>query len=216
MGAEIAAIFGGAFVIALSGALMPGPLLTLTVAHAARRGFISGPLLMLGHAALELALIAALIYGLGPIIQKDAVKGAISLLGGGALLWMGGGMARSAGGMSLNIGGGEEKPAGAAANPVAAGALASVSNPYWIFWWATIGLGYLISSLKLGVAGVAAFFLGHISADFLWYSAISLGVSGGRKMLTDKVYRAIVSVCGAALVGFGGWFLFAAAGYLLK
>ena len=39
------AIFASSFVIALSGALMPGPLLTATISESSRRGFIAGPLL---------------------------------------------------------------------------------------------------------------------------------------------------------------------------
>ena len=44
------------FIVALSGALMPGPLLTLTVGEAARR-VLGGPLIIVGHALLELALV---------------------------------------------------------------------------------------------------------------------------------------------------------------
>ncbi len=65
---ELAAIFGGSFTLALSGALMPGPLLTVTVAESARIGFRAGPLLMTGHAVLELLLVIAIVYGLGPFL----------------------------------------------------------------------------------------------------------------------------------------------------
>ena len=201
---ELAGIFTGALVVALSGALMPGPLLTVTVADSARRGFMTGPLLMTGHAILELALVLGVIFGLGPILEKPTVMGAVALLGGLILLWMGAGMIRSAPRMSLTL---DAEGAGALRNPVLTGILASLSNPYWTLWWATVGLGYLVASMKYGAAGVAVFFVGHISADFLWYSIVSLAVSRGRNIMTDAVYRNVLRVCGVVLLGFGGWFL---------
>jgi len=51
------AIFGSSFLISLSGALMPGPLFTLSVRETLRRGFWVGPLLATGHALIELALV---------------------------------------------------------------------------------------------------------------------------------------------------------------
>ena len=56
-------IFASSFVIALSGALMPGPLLTATISESSRRGFWAGPLMIAGHAILELALVVALSWG---------------------------------------------------------------------------------------------------------------------------------------------------------
>ena len=53
------------FVVALSGALMPGPLLTVTVGEATRRGFWAGPLIILGHGILEMALVLLILAGVG-------------------------------------------------------------------------------------------------------------------------------------------------------
>lgn len=210
---ELAGLLAGSFYLALSGALMPGPLLTVTVADSARRGFITGPLLILGHAILELSLIVAIIYGLGPFLKMHLVMGIIALLGGAILFWMGIGMIRSAAGLTLDT---SQMEGGTSRNPVLSGILASVSNPYWILWWATIGLGYLVAAMRHGAIGVALFFVGHISADLLWYSAIALGVSRGRKIVNDSVYQWAIRVCGSALIVFGGWFLFTSVSYFRK
>ena len=210
---ELAAIFGGSFTLALSGALMPGPLLTVTVAESARIGFRAGPLLITGHAILELMLVVAIVRGLGPFLKSPSVMGIIALFGGGMLLWMGVDMIRNSRGLSLNRqetgNHGKRTP-----HPVLIGILASLSNPYWTLWWATIGLGYLVAAMKYGAKGVVVFFLGHIAADYAWYALISLGISRGKRFLKDKAYQIMIRVCGLFLIGFGAWFLLSARGHL--
>jgi len=210
---ELAVIFGGSFTLALSGALMPGPLLTVTIAESARRGFMTGPLLMVGHALLELALVVAIIFGLGPLLKMPPVMGGIALLGGAILLWMGVRMVRTAGSLSLDS---DRTTQGVSSTPVLTGILTSLSNPYWILWWATIGLGYLLTAMKMGVLGVVIFFIGHITADFIWYSMVSFGVSRGKRIIKDKAYQVIIRFCGLFLMGFGGWFLMTGRAYLWK
>ena len=84
-----AGIFSSSFLIALSGALMPGPLLTYTVAEAARRGFWAGPLIMLGHGFLEMGLVILLLLGIGAIINQPVIMGVVALSGAGILWWLG-------------------------------------------------------------------------------------------------------------------------------
>lgn len=86
------------------------------------------------------------------------------------------------------------------------GAVLSLSTPYWTLWWATIGLGYILYSARLGPAGVAVFFVGHILGDLVWYSAISLAIGKGRKFLSDRSYRVIIGSCAAFLLALACWF----------
>lgn len=209
---EVLTIFGGSFVIALSGALMPGPLFTMTIAETARRGFWAGPLLMTGHSLLELALVVAIILGVGPFLKQATVMAVIALLGGVTLVWMGADMIYHAGKLSLRADAAPQNRV-LSGHPVIMGALASLANPYWIIWWATIGLGYLVSSMKFGMLGVTIFFLGHISGDYAWYCLVSYAVSRGKRVLRDQSYRWTIRVCGVLLLGFGGWFVFSAKTY---
>jgi threonine/homoserine/homoserine lactone efflux protein len=212
---ELAAVFGASFTLALSGALMPGPLFTITISESARSGFKAGPLLMTGHAILELLLVIAIIKGLGTYLQLPPVLGVIALLGGILLLYLGTDMVRSAGTLSLHNDSQDLSPRHRK-HPITLGILASLSNPYWTLWWATIGLGYLATAMKFGYTGVAAFFLGHIAADFAWYSLLSLGMSRGKAFLQDAGYRRLIRVCGVFLFCFGGWFLFSARKFLFS
>ncbi len=62
---ELMMIAGGSFVIGLSGAMAPGPLLTITIAESIKRGPWVGPLIVLGHGVLELTMVIAIISGHG-------------------------------------------------------------------------------------------------------------------------------------------------------
>jgi threonine/homoserine/homoserine lactone efflux protein len=198
----LAGIPATSFIVALSGALMPGPLLTVTVGEAARRGFWAGPLIMVGHALLEAALVLLLLAGVGVWLHRPAVLGTVGVLGAGMLGWMGVGLLKASRHSRLEFGPGSS----AGLNPVAAGVLMSAANPYWLIWWLTIGLGYVLFAMQYGLLGVALFYLGHIAADFAWYTLVSGAVARGRHFLSDKYYRGFLAGCGVFLFGFGGYF----------
>lgn len=210
---ELAGIFGGSFVLALSGVLMPGPILTITVAESVRRGAKAGPLIIIGHGLIELFLVVAIIQGLGAYLKRPLIMTIIASLGGAILLWFGLDMLRTAGRLSLKTNQPNQQRK-ATRHPIIMGVLASLSNPYWTLWWATVGLGYLVAALKVGFAGVFAFFAGHVSADFGWYSFVSFGISRGKTLLTDRSYQILIRICGVFLMAFGVWFLASTRGYI--
>lgn len=91
---------------------------------------------------------------------------------------------------------------------ILSGFLLSASNPYFIFWWAVVGLSFIIQSYnKLAYIGVLVYFLGHIFADFMIYGSISLLVSSAKKFIQGKAYRIIIVTLGSAMVCFGAKFL---------
>lgn len=196
-------IFFSSFVIALSGAMMPGPLLTATISESSRRGITTGPLLILGHSILELALIIALMAGLAPLFQSRGLFTFIAFTGSIILIWMAINMFRSLPTLSLAVTGGSS----GGKRLVVDGILLSLSNPYWTLWWATIGLGYISQSYQYGLPGIAVFFSGHILADFVWYTGISAGIERGRHFLNDRLYRMVVAICAVLLIAFAGYFL---------
>jgi threonine/homoserine/homoserine lactone efflux protein len=198
-------IFASSFVIALSGALMPGPLLTATISESSQRGFIAGPLLITGHTILELVLVIALLLGLAPFFRQPVVFVAIALIGSVILFFMAFGMFRSLPSLRLSWEGDHKRRS----HPIISGILMSVANPYWIIWWATIGLGYILYSWRFGFWGIAFFFAGHILADLVWYSLVAAAVAGGRHFLTNRLYRGLIAVCAVFLIVFAGYFAYA-------
>ncbi len=206
-------IFGTSFVVGLSGAAMPGPLLALNISEAARRGFWAGPLLIVGHAIIELVLVIALAWGLSQILGNNLVAGIIGVVGGLFLMWMSFSLFRQAQHQVLPMA--DDPQEGTSTRRlVLAGVLVSVANPFWLLWWATVGTTYLLWSLTVGIIGVALFYVGHILSDFSWYSLVSLLIAKGRRLMSNRVYRGLLAVCGVALLGLGGYFLVSGALFL--
>ena len=191
---------------------MPGPLLTVTVSESSRRGAMAGPLMILGHGILELSLVVLLLAGLAPLLMRDDVFVIIALAGGVILMWMAFSMFRSLPDLKLELESGAES---SGRNLVLAGILFSLANPYWIIWWASIGLGYILNSIQFGIAGLVVFFIGHILADLAWYAFISFGVARGRKFFSDTFYRRLIGCCATFLVFFSCYFLYSGLDKLL-
>ncbi len=199
-------LFAFSFVVGFGAVVSPGPVSTAIVSESARRGFIVGPLVATGHALLEAAMIALIALGLGAGLNQPWLTGLIGVLGGALLVWMGLSMARGALQGRLRL----PRPGADARllnnwQLVGLGVGATLVNPFWWAWWLTVVVAYLaLPPIRaLGAAGVAAFYLGHVSGDYLWDSLLSGVVGGGRRWLTDRVYKWIIIACGAYLIYLG-------------
>ncbi|MEW6218141.1 MAG: LysE family transporter [Thermodesulfobacteriota bacterium] len=210
---SLPAIFSLSFLVALTGAMAPGPLLTYTIVRAigSHHGYLMGLWIVLGHAALELALIAGLLWGLALFLAQAAVVRAIGVAGGFVLILFGAGLLRdvAAGRIATDLAAVEEGGATAGrwgrANPVLGGAVISMANPYWWVWWASIGAAFMS---QFGVSfdswpTLAVFFLGHEAGDLAWYLVVSAGAFWGRQRLSRRAYHAVLVCCGLFMIGFG-------------
>ena len=208
---ELFFIFTTAFIVGLSGAMMPGPLLTADIIYSAEKGFWAGPLLILGHGLLEISLIIILLAGAASFLIRPAVATVIALAGGLFLIYFGFTMVWDVyTGKVSSLGPNSPVKSGKSArmHPILTGIIISAANPYWIIWWATIGLSYLTLALKSGALGITSFYSGHVLADFLWYTAIALMVSKGAGFISPRIYRGVLTICGFFLLGLGAYFLY--------
>lgn len=207
---SLAKIAGAAFIAGFSGAAMPGPVLAATIFYAAGPwGSWAGVAIMLGHLALEVSLVIALARGLARWLDRpDApLVRWVAGIGGLALLLTGWDMLRQVPGLSLATVAATEQRL----SPFAAGAMLSLSNPYFWIWWATIGLGqFAPAKAARGNRGLVAFYLAHFSSDLVWYSLVAILIANGKNLLGDGPFRLLIAVCGLTLLAFGLRFLYTA------
>jgi threonine/homoserine/homoserine lactone efflux protein len=205
----LTALFFTALAVGFSGAMMPGSLLTYTIRQSLKEGPKVGFIVIVGHAILELLLIAGIFLGLDIVLRSDAAQITIGIVGGLLLCWIGVDMIVKAarGKVSVSM----DAQGKSSDRMMLSGALLSAANPYFLLWWAVIGLGFLTQAYRdFAIWGVAIYFLGHITADFAWYGLISTVVGTTRKFIKEKPYRIIIMILGGLLIFFGARFLIGA------
>lgn len=204
----MAEVFLQSLLIGYSGAVMPGSLLTYTLDKSIKTGARAGIMISIGHALLELVLVILMFMGIGRYLGTAAAQIAIGILGGLVLVLFGTGMIRDIhkGNISIDF---KADSDGKYGNILIGSALISASNPYFIVWWAAVGLGLLMNAYNsFGLAGIALFYTGHILSDITWYCFISALISKTRSFISLKVYKIIIVILGVFLVGFGLSFIF--------
>jgi len=188
------------FVIRLTGALAPGPTLVATINASINGDWMTGLKVSLGHAIVELFIVILILLGLAtialPYTSVIAGVGGIALIVFGALTIMGSRQAT----MSAS-------PNQPVSNPYVAGLVTSAANPYFWIWWLSVGSAMVIAGLEGGLVLAGAFMIGHWTADTVWYTLVSSGVSQGRTLLSDTAYRNIMIFCGIFLILFGIYYL---------
>lgn len=209
------AIFGTSFIVGLSGAASPGPLLAYNIRETVQRGFIAGPVVALGHSLLELAVVAALALGLAQLTEGSLAVSLIGVVGGAFLVGMGWRILQHPEqGAPSPEGHTQVDSRRSIVVPFLGGIVVSLSNPYWAVWWVTVGATFLTRGLEIGGMGVAAFYLGHILSDIGWYSLVSVGIASGKRFITPRLYRGIMQACGTFIIFMGLYFTATGLGWL--
>lgn len=211
-------IFSFSFLVALSGAMSPGPLLTYTIIKSVKtrkHGYLMGLWIITGHAILEMGIIIFLLFGFSFILKNIIVVRIIGIAGGLILVFFGMSIMRdlylgniSTSFLNSSISKDEtttQFESKILDNPVIGGIMISMSNPYWWVWWATIGFAFMIQfdiSFKHW-SRLLAFFLGHEAGDLIWYLIVSTLSFFGLRYLNKRVYYGILAFCALFMILFG-------------
>ena len=187
--------------ISLSGVLMPGPVFAASIIKGAERKH-AGAWIALGHLSVEIPLILCIIAGLYYVFMNQWVKAGIGLVGGLFLIFLGIRMIQKR----------QDKESVKTAfpyHPFIAGIITTISNPYFILWWATVGASLIILGLNFGLIGIVGLIVVHESCDLGWGYLVAYASYKSRNLWTDKRKAYILSICGLLLVVFGVYFMLA-------
>ena len=195
--------------ISLSGVMAPGPVTTAAIAMGARSKY-TGPLIAIGHGIIEFPLMILIVLGMDKILKSTTTQIIIGLAGGTFLLIMAIQMLRSltdSKNPEANV---------TKSGPIVAGIVLSGGNPYFLLWWATVGLTLAMTAKGLGIWAFVLFAIVHWLCDFVWLGALSWASFKGTALLGQASQRIVLFICSVALFGFGLFFIYNAVGKLVS
>lgn len=199
------------FLVGLSGALAPGPMLTVTISDSMQKGFLVGPMMVSGHIIAELGLVILILAGLGWLIGSPLATFIIGFVGGIILIFMGVQLIRNSPQLESTPEISVNKKYGTIVN----GIITSATNPFFFIWWATIGGAFLFKGIAMaGIMGLLGFLIGHWSSDILWFSTVSFFSSRSTSVMNPKTYKTVMHICGLFLVCVGGYFFISSWGFI--
>ncbi len=208
------------FALSLTGALAPGPLTAAVVMQSSKHGRLHGILPMVGHAIVELGIIAAIILSVQAITLTPLTIDLLVGFGGIIIILFGFLALRDY--RYREVIQKEEEPSKATTSSVieatAHGAAVSILSPYFLIWWFGVGLAnvtMLVGTLQLGVGTVflagVLIYVTHVSTDFLYGAVLTLGTDAASKKAKIGDINWVSVFIGVVQIALGVWFVILAA-----
>jgi threonine/homoserine/homoserine lactone efflux protein len=189
--------------------MQPGPVTASVIKMGARNRW-AGTLMAIGHGIIEFPLMIVIILGLGEYFKNQKVQVVIGLAGGFFLLLM---AVQSF--LSLKTEIGKESKL-VRDNPVLAGIILTAGNPYFLLWWATVGLALATEATQWGIWAFGLFAIAHWSVDLIWLQILSWTSFKGSALLGRHGLRIVLIICALALLFFGVFFIYNALRIVLQ
>ena len=195
-------------VISCSGVMQPGPV-TATVITMGTRNRYAGTLMAIGHGIVEFPLMVVIVLGVGKFFELRGVQIVIGLAGGLFLIFM---AIQGLSGLKAKA---EAEPKALSGKPILAGIILSAGNPFFLIWWATVGLALATQAVQWGIWAFVLFALTHFSMDLIWLQILSWASFKGSEFLGPRGLRIVLMICSVALLIFGLVFVYNAGSKLI-
>ena len=194
-------------VITVSGAFMPGPLFAATIAKSYNDPR-AGIKVTAGHAAIEVPLIVAIFLGFDLVLKDQTVFAYIALIGGIILMYMGVSELRARKAIV------QEKDD--SQGPFTTGMITTITNPYWVFWWATVGATLVTTAIGYGPIILPMFIVTHLAVDLGWNHFVATTVHRSKGLWDRKWHEYLILAAAIIMIFFALYFLYSSITTLVK
>jgi threonine/homoserine/homoserine lactone efflux protein len=185
--------------ISLSGVLIPGPLLAVTIKKASTSK-ISGVLIAVGHGIIEFPLMFLIFFILSEVEVPTIAQVVVGLVGGALMVYMGMKTFRA-----------RHKQEQSLISPnrdsIFAGIYTTAANAAFILWWLTIGTTLILNAKLFGLVGFSIFAGVHWFTDLAWYAVAAFLIFKSQRFWNEGVRISITLFCVVVFIGFGLFFM---------
>ncbi|MDH7486301.1 MAG: LysE family translocator [Anaerolineae bacterium] len=184
--------------LGLSAGITPGPLLTLVITAALRRGLTGGLLVALAPFVTDAPIIALSLLLLDRLPPWALT--AVTAAGGLLVVYLGVDALRAARRRELP---GQIEGNSIGRSELWQGALVNALNPHPYLFWATVGGPTLLAGWREGTAYAAAFLLGFYALLVGSKVIVAWLVARQSRALSPRVYRLALNLLGVAMIALG-------------
>ena len=181
--------------------MAPGPLTAAAIGMGTGSKY-AGLTLAIGHGFIEFPLMILIMLGADKILKSTKTRIIIGLVGGAFLLLMAIQM------LTTPHVANEPQVKAINGTPLLAGLILSAGNPYFLLWWATVGLRLATSASQLGILAYVLFAILHWLCDLIWLGALSWASFKGAGLIGQRSQQIVLLICSMALLGFGLFFIY--------
>jgi threonine/homoserine/homoserine lactone efflux protein len=220
--------FGGEVVLlSAPGVLSPGPLFLTNLFYGSRLGIHAGINIAYGHTVVELPVILVLTYSFikfSSVVSSNENIKLIGLVGGASIVIFSIIQIRS---IIMNrrflIDSSKNRYHGennidanirrhfnnikvpSTTTPIIAGIVFSALNPFFLFWWLTVGTKLISDSISFFgiIAGCLSVFSFHIWMDYAWLTVTSYLIAKGLSILKSTIYNILLLALNIAIAAYG-------------
>ena len=186
---------------------MPGPLFAATIAKSYNDPR-AGIKMTAGHAAIEVPLIVVIFLGFDFIFKDQTVFAYIALIGGIILMYMGVSELRARKSIVQESDNGH--------GSFTSGMITTVTNPYWVFWWATVGAALVTTAIGFGLIILPLFIATHLAVDLGWNHFVATTVYRSKGLWDRKWHEYLILLAAGIMILFALYFIWSSITTLVK
>lgn len=185
-----------------------GPVNVAVIQTGLRAGFWPAWRIGIGAATVDAVYCTLAYLGLAPILTRlPGFRPVLWLVGGVFLIYLGLDVLRTDAALEVEV-----PTVDDVGRPYLTGVAITLLNPMTVIAWAAIAAPFFAAGLERAAA--IGFIAGISTGVIIWFGGLSALLHGGRRHAGPRLFRMIAVVCGATLMGFGGWFMLRAAAWI--